>query len=65
MKRYSGDKDFNKLIRSTVKSKVWTFERGSKHGALRNANGHKLMIPCSPSDRRAILNFQRDLKRYV
>ena len=63
MRKYSSNMDFNKIIRSAIRSGLWTFEQGTKHGALRHVNGHKQTIPHSPSDFRALLNFKRDLLR--
>ncbi len=41
----------------------WHFCRGGKHGKLRTPQGTcTLTVPVTPSDRRAWLNFRRDIR---
>jgi len=60
--RYSNDKDISAIVRTLLK-KDWRFMSGSKHGKLIAPNGRKMPVPGTPSDRRACLNFQRDVRQ--
>lgn len=59
--KYSSEKKIDGLVRKLVKA-GWLFTRGGKHGRLQPPSGHALTVPCSPSDRRAYLNFRRDVR---
>ena len=54
MKKYSSDKDINKLVTRMCKI-GWRFINRKKHGALITPNGKKITVPSSPSDRRAVV----------
>lgn len=60
--RYSNNKEIAALVRTLVK-KGWQYMNGKKHGQLIAPNGRKLAVPGTPSDRRASMNFQRDVRR--
>lgn len=60
--KYSQSKEIHVLVKELVHN-GWAFKRGGKHGRLLPPNGQPpLTVPGSPSDRRAILNFQRDIR---
>lgn len=60
--KYSSAKDINHLIKELIQQ-GWHFHRGKKHGRLRPPQGWPtLSIPCTPSDRRALLNLRRDVE---
>jgi len=60
--KYCADKDIDCLVRSLVRQ-GWTFYWGSKHGRLRHPLGTPVLtVPKSPSDKRAVLNFSRDVR---
>lgn len=60
--RYSNNKDVAALVRSRVNS-GWQYMNGKKHGKIIAPNGRKLAVPGTPSDWRASMNFQRDVRR--
>lgn len=61
--KYSSEKDIDSFVRRLVRD-GWGFWRGSKHGRLAAPSGWPILtVPGSPSDRRALLNFKRDLRR--
>ena len=64
MKKYSSDKDINKLVGSLCKI-GWQFINRKKHGALITPHGKKLTVPSSPSDRRAFKNFSTDIRTII
>ena len=60
--KYCGAKEINTLIRQLVLN-GWVFRRGGKHGRLTAPAGKPtLTVPNSPSDRRALLNFRKDIQ---
>ncbi|TLS17803.1 MAG: hypothetical protein FDZ72_12235 [Betaproteobacteria bacterium] len=60
--KYCSSKDFDSLIRLLLRQ-GWSFSRGAKHGKLRPPDGYPVLtVPSSPSDRRALLNFCRDIR---
>lgn len=61
MKKYSNDKDINRLVVSYTKA-GWSIGKGKKHQKLISPDGFKFTIPSTPSDRRALYNFRRDLQ---
>lgn len=60
--RYSNNKEIADLVRVLV-NKGWQYMNGKKHGKIIAPNGRKLTVPGTPSDRRASMNFQRDVRR--
>ena len=60
--KYTNDKDFNRAIRDLVRE-GWTFEKGGKHSKLRSPSGSEIAVPGSPSDWRALKNFQAFVKQ--
>jgi len=62
MKRYSSNKDINLIVRKLVK-RDWKFKFGKKHGRIKSPIGLTFTVPNSPSDRRAVMNFKRDITR--
>ncbi len=60
--RYSKDKDISALV-SNVLNKGWHYQRGSKHGSIFSPKGSRLIVPTTPSDRRAYYNFRNQLRK--
>lgn len=60
--RYSNNKEIAALVRTLV-NKGWQYMNGKKHGKIIAPNGRKLAVPGTPSDRRASMNFQHDVRR--
>lgn len=60
--RYSNNKEVAALVRALV-DKGWRYMNGKKHGKIIAPNGRKLAVPGTPSDWRASMNFQRDVRR--
>lgn len=64
---YSNNKDFNKYIKSLIKSGAWVYSKNgkSKHSYLQHkTNGARCPVPFSPKgDKSALLNFQNQIKR--
>lgn len=60
MRKYSNDKDINKKVKDLLKF-GWRFKTGKKHSAIISPNGFRLSISSTPSDRRSIYNFNRDI----
>ncbi|NOI12808.1 hypothetical protein F0252_02185 [Vibrio hepatarius] len=65
MRRMSKDKDINNFLRSLMKLSCLTSIRGTKHIALLSPLGKRITIPSTPSDRRAYINFQKDILRII
>lgn len=61
MNVYCKDKKINAQVKELC-SLGWRFRRGSKHGKLTAPNGRKLIVASTPGDRRAHLNFRRDVR---
>ena len=60
--RYCSAPEINNLVTQLVR-KGWRFHRGAKHGKLQPPQGHcMLTVPRTPSDRRAWMNFRRDVR---
>ena len=60
--KYTSSKELNAFIHQLV-GKDWTYSSGSKHGKIRPPAGYPVLtVPTSPSDRRAFLNFRRDVR---
>lgn len=63
--KYCATKEIDHFIKNLIKE-GWSFRWGGKHGRLSSPNGKtKLSVPCTPSDRRAFLNFTRDVRRAI
>lgn len=61
--KYCRSQEINTLVRQLVRQ-GWHFSRGRKHGRLRAPDGRgALTVPGTPSDRRAWMNFRRDVRR--
>ena len=58
MKRYSASKEINTLVRQLVRD-GWLFQWGGQHPNRAAC----LSVPSTPSDRRAVLNFRKDIRR--
>lgn len=63
MKKFTSNKDFNVCIRALCKSGC-KFIRGKKHSKIVSPSGAQVAVPSSPSDKRALKNFKRDIKVY-
>lgn len=60
--RYCRSPEINTLVTELVRQ-GWRFSRGRKHGRLSAPEGRgALTIPGTPSDRRAWMNFRRDVQ---
>jgi len=59
---YSKNKEIAKIVRMYVRD-GWQYHKGRKHGKLKAPSGKVIVVPCTPSDRRAALNFVADLRR--
>lgn len=59
---YSNNKDLAKVVKQCVRV-GWSFRRRKRHGKLVAPNGKWVIVPCTPSDRRALKNFLGDLRR--
>jgi hypothetical protein len=64
MKRYSNNKDIQRLVCHLVKNN-WRFQRCKKHGSIFSPAGKRFTVPSTPSDRRAFQNFNKDIQRSV
>jgi hypothetical protein len=63
--KYSTNKDINVIVRNLIRQ-GWSFSWGAKHGRLRHPLGQLMLtVPKTPSDKRALLNFSRDVKRIL
>jgi hypothetical protein len=63
--KYCSAKDIDQLVRRLLRQ-GWSFHRRAKHGQLRSPVGQAtLCVPSTPSDRRAFLNFRRDVRRVL
>lgn len=61
--KYCRSPEIDMLVRQLVRQ-GWQFNRGRKHGRLRAPDGRgALTVPGTPSDRRAWMNFRRDVQR--
>ncbi|MCB1958995.1 MAG: hypothetical protein KDE68_00465 [Rhodocyclaceae bacterium] len=58
--KYSKDKQIAALVRDLIQN-GWHYRTGRRHGKLTCPTGRTLSVPCTPSDRRAFLNFRRDV----
>lgn len=61
MRKFTSNKDFNVYIQELCRT-GWVYIRGKKHAKLIAPTGAKVVVPGSPSDRRAFDNFKRDVK---
>ncbi len=58
---FSKDKDINQLVLKLLRL-GWTYAKG-RHYKIFPPNGHSmLVVPSTPSDRRAFKNFRRDVR---
>lgn len=62
MKHYSTNKEIARIVRAFIKQ-GWCYRRGPCHGKLIAPNGRMIPVPCTPSDYRALMNFEKDLRR--
>lgn len=60
--KYSTSKEIEKEVKSHVRE-GWQYVRKRKHGRLVSPNGCFVTVPCTPSNRRALCNFRRDVER--
>lgn len=61
MRKYSNDKDINHEVKALVKA-GWAYLQKRKHGLIIAPNGHRVIVPGTPSDRRSLYNFRRDIR---
>lgn len=63
MRRYSSSKDIQKLVQRLIQE-GWSFEPGRRHHRIYPSHGRSfLVIPGTPSDCRAFINFSADARR--
>jgi predicted RNA binding protein YcfA (HicA-like mRNA interferase family) len=62
--KYSSSKEIEKEVQLRVRQ-GWQYVRKSKHGRLVSPTGGFVTVPCTPSDRRALRNFRRDVERVL
>lgn len=60
--KYCACKDINREVKARVRD-GWIFERRRKHGRLVSPSGRMVCVPFTPSDRRALYNFRREVIR--
>lgn len=61
--KYSRSKEIDQIVRNCIQHD-WTYRRGKKHGLLSPPRcGLFVVVPGTPSDFRALQNFERDLRR--
>jgi predicted RNA binding protein YcfA (HicA-like mRNA interferase family) len=61
MKKFTSNKDFNVYIKQLCRA-GWTFIQGKKHAKLLAPSGKRVVVPGSPSDKRALDSFKRDVR---
>lgn len=61
--QYSGNKDIASIVRRLVRH-GWQFSRGNRHDKLKAPDGRLVIVPCTPSDSRAVHNFMADIRRH-
>lgn len=61
MLKLSKDKNINTLVNNLI-SVGWKYKRRKKHGSIVSPTGNMLIIPSTPSDRRAFYNFRQAVK---
>lgn len=59
------DKTFIKIAKPFIDEGRIHLAPGGKHAMLVRADGHKIPLPSSSSDHRAILNFKTQLNKFV
>ncbi len=64
MKRFSNNKEIQKLVARLIRN-GWQCVRGAKHTKLLAPNGKRITVPSTPSDRKAFINFSKDIQRLV
>jgi len=60
--KYSNNKDINCFVRRLIKHGC-TFVKSKKHGVLFAPQGQRTIVPSTPSDIRAYMNFKKDVLR--
>ncbi|TCS43104.1 hypothetical protein BCF53_102128 [Reinekea marinisedimentorum] len=61
--KYSSDKDINHLVRGLVADGC-VYKPCKKHGKLYSGAGYLItIVPCTPSDKRALKNFLARLRQ--
>ena len=61
MLKLSKDKNINTLVNDLI-SVGWKYKRRKKHGSIISPIGNMIIIPSTPSDRRAFYNFRQAVK---
>ncbi len=60
--KYCAMKEINQLVKALIRQD-WLFTRRGKHGCISPPQGFpRICVPCTPSDKRAFLNFRRDIR---
>lgn len=60
--QYCSAKEIDRLVRQLIRQ-GWSFHWGGKHVRLQSPAGKiRVSVPSTPSDRRAFLNFRRDIR---
>lgn len=58
MKKFSTDKDINKMCNKILGTHHWIVARHKNHIILRHCQGEKLIVPTTPGDCNAFANFE-------
>jgi len=61
MLKLSKDKNINTLVNDLI-SVGWKYKRRKKHGSIISPKGNMIIIPSTPSDRRAFYNFRQGVR---
>lgn len=62
MTKYSNNKDINLLVTKLIR-KGFDIRRGGKHSFVIFSNVNKVMVPSTPSDKRAYYNFKNQVQK--
>lgn len=68
MANLSTDKNINDLCNKLLNTRLWKIVRKGKHTILKHISDGAakfIIVPCTPSDKRAFSNFRRDYYKYL
>jgi hypothetical protein len=63
MSNYCKDKKIDSIVTKLVKSSNWKYELRKKHGRITAPTGKFAIVPKTPSDFRASMNFKCEIFR--
>lgn len=55
-------REIEERVRQLVRE-GWEIWRGGKHTCIKHPNGYQTTVPGTPGDRRAVLNFEAEIRR--